>query len=1089
MTAEEWKVAELLRILPARVKFFGDRCIVPCNRKGESSMSLGARVTFSLLCLSLSLGNPPLARPQPATSGQQAQSSADEAALRALVEAFLQAWAAKDLDGYIRVWVTNAPGLESRKQAMQKVFEAFSKIEIKTPLFHGIIVEGEWGRLRVDVEINSVEAKTGKRFAGSGLRKRAMEFARENGSWRILREEAASDNLARMLAATPAGKDREILLDGAKDLWSTDLTLAVNNVGIRFASQGLYPEALNVFRIAQSTAEKINDPKGLAASVGNIGLIHFNQGDYSLALDPLQKSLRLAEAIGDQNLIWSSLNNLGLLHQGQGNFNLAMESYKKSLERAEIQEDKNSIAITLGNIGNLYNGQGDYSSAAEYYQRSRAYYRESGVKAGEGRILHSLGNIQYYQGNFDLALKFYKESLALKQETGNLVEQSRTMNALGLLYTAQGDYKLAEEFHRKSLTINETADTKVEIARSFYSLGGVYFQKGDYDSALEYFRKALKMNQAIGDKRGEGQSLNALAEVYLVQDNLTQAQEAGDRAAELAKQIGNLETLWTALTQAGKAHSRLAHQTQARRSFEEAISTIEALRGRLAGGEQEARRYFEARLSPYHELVGLLIDQKQVGEALACAEQAKARALLDVLRHGRDGIQKAMTVQEQEQERRLKADLTQLNAQFTRATQSDKPDAVRIGDFKSRLEKARLDYEAFRTTLYAVHPELRVQRGEASVINSKELTALLPGAGSALLEYMVTRDRTYLFAITKMVGKGEAEVKVYNLPIKRDELAKQIETFRQQLAERDLGFRVSAVKLYELLIKPAEAQLRGKTNLAIAPDDRLWDLPFQALLTSANRFVAEDAAIAYAPSLTVLREMTKRRNDQRAEAGSTALLALGNPLLGNETINRTALTLRDGKLAPLPEAEQEVEALRRLYGVSRSKVYIGAEAREDRVKEEAGQARILHFAAHGMLNNASPMYSHLALAQGGASEDGLLEAWELMRLDLKADLAVLSACETARGHIGAGEGMIGLSWAMFIAGVPSIVASQWKVESAGTRDLMVNFHRALTAQPGTGKAKSTKSEALRQAAVRLMKNPETRHPFYWAGFVLVGDGI
>ncbi len=79
--------------------------------------------------------------------------------------------------------------------------------------------------------------------------------------------------------------------------------------------------------------------------------------------------------------------------------------------------------------------------------------------------------------------------------------------------------------------------------------------------------------------------------------------------------------------------------------------------------------------------------------------------------------------------------------------------------------------------------------------------------------------------------------------------------------------------------------------------------------------------------------------------------------------------------------------------------------------------------------------------------------------------------------------MIGLSWAMFIAGVPSIVVSQWKVESAGTRELMVGFHRGLISP-----AKPTKSEALRQAALKLLKNPETNHPFYWAGFVLVGEG-
>ena len=97
-----------------------------------------------------------------------------------------------------------------------------------------------------------------------------------------------------------------------------------------------------------------------------------------------------------------------------------------------------------------------------------------------------------------------------------------------------------------------------------------------------------------------------------------------------------------------------------------------------------------------------------------------------------------------------------------------------------------------------------------------------------------------------------------------------------------------------------------------------------------------------------------------------------------------------------------------------------------------------------------------------------------------ADLAVLSACDTARGHIGAGEGVIGLSWAFFVAGCPATVVSQWSVDADSTSKLMVEFHRNLLA----GK---TKSEALRQAELKLMKNRRYSDPFYWAGFVVVGD--
>lgn len=272
------------------------------------------------------------------------------------------------------------------------------------------------------------------------------------------------------------------------------------------------------------------------------------------------------------------------------------------------------------------------------------------------------------------------------------------------------------------------------------------------------------------------------------------------------------------------------------------------------------------------------------------------------------------------------------------------------------------------------------------------------------------------------------------------------------------------------------------------PDDKLWELPFQALMAEGDRYVIERSAVSYAPSLTVLREMKAQRNRRRVEAATLALLALGNPTIGQATMERATLALRDGKLIPLPEAEQEARALGQLYGSPRSKVYTGAQAREDRVKAEAGEASILHFATHGTLNNAAPMYSHLVLAQGDKDEDGLLEAWELMQMDLQAELAVLSACETARGRYGAGEGVIGLTWALFVAGVPTTVVSQWPVESASTRDLMLSFHRQLRAPRAAAKAPVTKAEALRQAALKVMKNPETGDPFYWAGFVLVGDG-
>ncbi|MDX2034237.1 MAG: CHAT domain-containing protein [Blastocatellia bacterium] len=1037
-------------------------------------MSFAFRSSLCSLGLILCLLGSPAVR-------SQSSSPADDPALRVLLNDFHRAWSERDLAGYLRCWAGGAPGLDARRKVMERVFQDHSRIEVGAPIIRKAGIREGRARLRVDVEMKAVDAKTGAPAAGFGLRRRVMEFVQQNGAWRVWRDESAIEDLAATLAETADEAARNSQIDGEKDLWLPDLPLALNRLGIRSASQGQYPRALEIFRIALSTAERIGDPAGIGASAGNIGLIHFNQGDYELALEPMQKSLRLGMETRDQTLIANTWNNLGLLYQGQGNYELARDAYEKSLEIALQRKNQNSIATAYGNLGNLYSSQGRYALAAETYQKSRAAYREASVKSGEGRILHSLGNIQYYQGNLDLALRFYREALAVKEATGNVVEQSRTLNSLGRLLTLQGEYARAEEYHRKALAINEASDTKGEIARSHYFLGDLFAEKGELSHAMESFRRSLARYEAIGEKKGEGDTLNGVARTALLQGEPGPPLEASQRAIAIARRIGGLEMLWTGLTQAGKAWLSLGRIAEARQAFEEAIAVIETLRGQMAGGALEGRGFFEAKISPYHELIALAVDRGRFEEALVLAERAKARSLLDLLQEGqqgRGGIQKAMTVDEREQEQRLKADLVRLNTFYTRAAQEARPDARRLADLDARLRQARLNYEAMQATLYASHPELKVQRGEAPTIRAEELAALVPESGGALLEYVVTEEKVWLFTVTRSAGRAAA-VRAYPLPVRAAELNRQIENYRRQLANRDLGFRVTAAELSRLLLAPAAAELRGRAALHIVPDGKLWELPFQALLVD-GRYLVERASVAYAPSLTVLREMARRR-----PGGDGGLLAFGNPLLNPDTIERAARSKPGTRLDPLPEAERVVKALGRLYGPAHSKVYVGAEAREDRAKTEAARAGILHFATHGVLNDAAPMYSHLAFAPGEKSEDGLLEAWELMQLDLHADLAVLSACETARGRIRAGEGVIGLSWAMFVAGVPATVVSQWKVESAATHDLMLDFHRRLQAPPA--KPQATKAEALRQAALAVMKRPATSHPFYWAGFVLVGD--
>jgi CHAT domain-containing protein len=135
------------------------------------------------------------------------------------------------------------------------------------------------------------------------------------------------------------------------------------------------------------------------------------------------------------------------------------------------------------------------------------------------------------------------------------------------------------------------------------------------------------------------------------------------------------------------------------------------------------------------------------------------------------------------------------------------------------------------------------------------------------------------------------------------------------------------------------------------------------------------------------------------------------------------------------------------------------------------------------------MYSRILLAAPTLddTEDGQLEAREIMNMHLVAELAVLSSCQTALGRVGEGEGVIGMAWAFGVAGVPTTVATQWGVESESTANLMTEFYQRLLPRSKSDR-RQTKAEALQAAQLVLLNTKKYRHPFYWAPFVMIGDG-
>lgn len=779
----------------------------------------------------------------------------------------------------------------------------------------------------------------------------------------------------------------------------------------------------------------IGDRKTEASALIQIGTGYYNLGDFSKALQSNLSALAIAREIGDDSRVERTYDNIGAVYTAQGNFGAALESHQTALEMQNALGNARPKPATILNIGNVYVGLGNYELALENYQKALGAFEKMRSPDGVAYATSNIGSVYLETGRYEQALEYFLKAQPMKA---------------------------------KFLPDDPT---------SLYNIASVYRATGRFNDAMEYTTKASELCKKIADTDCMTRNLIETSDIFWAQGDFAKALESANEAITLAKKYDYATHVWTAYLSAANAQLGLGKSEDARHSLEASIFAIDQLRTKITGDETSSRRFFEGKSDPFRRMIELLVESKQEKSAFSFAERIKARALLDVLGSGKLDIAKAMTPKELAAENSLKNELASLNLQVSNESDKSKSQSLEI-----LLHQKRLELEDFKTRIYSTHPELRAQRGEMIPIALEEVGNLLPEPNSAVVEYAVTENSVFLFVISKGGKLGHATLKTYSLKTTAKDLAARVENFRSKLANGDLDFPSEAQELYRLLLKPAAAQLAGKTNLIVVPDGPLWDLPFQAMQIAPGKYLVETAAVSYAPSLTALREMKKKSRTRRAES---ELLAFGNPAVGRATAESVKRVFMSEKLEPLPEAERLVNSLKQMYGANRAKIFTGAEAREETAKTESPKFRIVQFAAHGILNDASPMYSHIVLSQkeNNPNEDGLLEAWEMKDLDLKADMVILSACETARGRISNGEGVIGMSWALFIAGTPTTVASQWKVESSSTTELMLEFHRQLL-----NKKPVSKAEALRRASLKLMKMPKFRHPSYWAGFAIVGDG-
>jgi CHAT domain-containing protein len=832
------------------------------------------------------------------------------------------------------------------------------------------------------------------------------------------------------------------------------LRVALRNTAERLRREGKLAEGLQVCETERMVAVRLHDIQAIVSADWGVAQANSQLGDYDRALAALRDAQEVARSNHNDTLERQTLGNLAIVYRLRGNLDQALALQRQVLQVWEAAHDTPAIARTLNNISIIQEQLGAYREALAAAQRSLTLQEPDSVQYAH--TLLSIGNIFLSQGEMDLAVGSYQRALAQREQTAS--SKLVVLEMLGEAERQRHHFDDAAGYLAQAREMAESSHQQPQVAFTLRIEALVQADRGDKAGAVPLLERSLAIGRAVKDPDIISYTLTNLASLR---------RDLGDPAAALALAreaiaLGESQPsrgLAQAYSEAGRASMALGQREEARTALRAAIDITETLRDQVSGGGLEREQFLENSLGPYQAMMALLLREDAPEAALQYAERTRARALLDEMQRGHVDFAHALTPDEREQEGAIE-----------RRLRSAKGHA---------REQARDDLAAWRTKLFAAHPELRLARGAAEIPSLTQLHEIVRDPTTAVLAYASVEDHMWLFVIT--AGSPTPTLAVHRIAIDNDTLATRVHHLRDGLANRSLEFAADARTLYADLLEPASEALRGVTRLVIVPDGVLWDLPFQVLQAPSGpdrgHYLIEHAIIEYAPSLTFLQEARARATPRE---GLKGLLALGNPAFELAPMAKRAAP------AALPETEREVRALATLYGPRQTTMLVGAAASEQRVKADAGRYRVLHFATHGMLDDHDPMYSALLLAHapGNDAEDGRLEARELMNLRLNADLVVLSACDTARGRYGAGEGLLGLSWAMLLAGSRDVVVSQWKVDTGSTSQLMVAFHRALVQQ----RASADIGAALQRAARQVMQDPRYRHPFYWAAFRTVGVG-
>jgi len=777
----------------------------------------------------------------------------------------------------------------------------------------------------------------------------------------------------------------------------------------------------------------------------------------------------------------------------------ALNSFQAGLVLMREAGDQSGEATGLKDVGITLSRFGRFDESFESLHESLNIFRKLSESREIGSVLENIGMDYANLGAVDLAFDMYEQAFEIARENRNAQLMFGSLSRMGELYLSANPGRSLEYFREALAIAEERSMSPIDRGWVLMNTSIALSELGQVEAATAMNRRALTLSRQIGWKGGTALSLQGLAQLYLGRDPAV-AVKYYQQSIAILEQIDSGNP-WRAYAYLAAAHRRQGDLDRAIECYQHAIDLLESSRDRLTAGEHRATS-IERRQFIFHGMIEALMERHErnpeAGDdvrAFAIYERGKARALLAAIAEGRLDIERDLEPDLRGRQAELNARITELHRQLIA------PDvtAEERRQLLERLRETEAESDQLIVEIKRQNPRYAMLRYPRP-LSLDEAQALLDES-TALLAYSITEDKVFAFLLT--TGAFRAE----RLAVSPKLVTTRVPSYVDLVAQGDGdSWQDASLRLYADLVAPLRKHLPpGIKRLILVPDGVLHHLPFETLRFVGEdsmgpdneaadrraRFLLEDFVISYAPSATVLAELSASRKEWYAMARAD-LLMLAYPAIvtgpqAHSVPHRAsdftrALYDDEGlEVAPIPFSASEAKNIER-YAAAGSEVYTGAQASERRIKStRLDTFCVIHFATHGLISQRRPARSALVLASGdGDDEDGFLQAREICRLKLKSDLVVLSACQTARGQILGGEGAQGLAQAFFYAGAQSVVASLWNVSDEGTAEFMGRFYRHLS----EGRPKA---EALRAAKLELMRESSFSAARYWATFILIGE--